>query len=398
MATSFNLAEFLGQQSAAGSFDSIGQFTIAVDKAAQKLARFTLPRDEAWVQKLIQAAVGWRVRELAIQQTRTTTHFGFQPSLRFGLPSGKDIVDIFLSGEIGGKSSLERFCLALHALGEQSELPFLLIIDQKNQAPVVFHRGSMFSKLSQQKVFKAPYLYTEGVSLTVGHLKEGESRWKELLFSTRLSKRAANLASELTADSWTSPISLTLDKRNLNGPMNLSSFHPKRVLAHPLLVRPLSATPTPRQPLLLPLGFQVGSLGPSGKILPTVEHEEFSVDGIAILLKNLGKRSSDLSSKILWLSDGVVVARETITTSPDLKLVLLAQAADLPHDLTGLSLVRSERRFKRRQALVRIAAEEIAACVPQATNFILGNRKTPDERLINRVQTQLLSLANAMLR
>ena len=61
-----SLDEFLAAEMSEGVKDSSGQFTLAPEKAIEKLAAFQLPGESSWVGKVIQAAVTAGFSELKL--------------------------------------------------------------------------------------------------------------------------------------------------------------------------------------------------------------------------------------------------------------------------------------------------------------------------------------------
>ena len=70
MTAQHDLLSYLEQQAGSGVKDSEGDFTVSHTNARKKLAKFALPRETAWVSKLVQAAVGWGMTRLQVGQSQ----------------------------------------------------------------------------------------------------------------------------------------------------------------------------------------------------------------------------------------------------------------------------------------------------------------------------------------
>ncbi|MFA5507094.1 MAG: hypothetical protein WC314_25300 [Vulcanimicrobiota bacterium] len=73
-----HLESFLNELKASGQSQGQGHFTVAREKALEKLAEFQLPFQGAWIVKVVQAVVAFGVATpIAIGQTRRVTSIKF---------------------------------------------------------------------------------------------------------------------------------------------------------------------------------------------------------------------------------------------------------------------------------------------------------------------------------
>lgn len=356
--SSFDLSEFLAQQKADGQFDSRGSFTLAVKEANQKLARFALPREHAWVVKLLQAAVGWRASSLTLTQKRDTSRFCLRPSRRYGVPQGPEILNAFLSGDLGGGDPLSRFCLAIKSLGEQANFPFLLVIDDGAQTHV------SDSNFLGNKALRAEHRYPEGIALTVSHIKAGESKVLSYLSPARLAGRSYAMLQELFDHAPYCAMPLFHDGRPIND-WNPSRMHKEHnVSCRPLFTRAIAVERHRQRPWIRPLDLPQAIWAQTEHVtcIPILSSDDEECD--AILRLWTAPDSPPLPSSCLyWVAEGAVVERTYLGHHSCVRLEIVADASDLPLDLTGLTLNLSAEATARRRAVLMRASREIEQAV-----------------------------------
>lgn len=72
------LETYLRSQTDEGQPDSTGAFTLEGQAALEKMGRFQLPRDTAWILKIVQAAVAGECSALTVKQGLTVTSMVFE--------------------------------------------------------------------------------------------------------------------------------------------------------------------------------------------------------------------------------------------------------------------------------------------------------------------------------
>jgi len=73
-----NLSQYIAQQREAGTVESAGSFTLAIDKARDKLSTYSLANPEDYILKIVQCAVSLKVKTLHINFTRTNVLVYFE--------------------------------------------------------------------------------------------------------------------------------------------------------------------------------------------------------------------------------------------------------------------------------------------------------------------------------
>ena len=150
------LEKFLLEQVGEGQHDSAGKFTLARGKALEKLANFQLPRETAWVSKLVQAAVAGGSSGIAVRQTPTDTFFVFEPPAGWTLTS---VEEAFYDPEVCPERALDHFKRGLWPVSIRDMRPFRLVLPGSTEA--LFWTGEEFQR---RKAETPKYL-----ELTVSH-------------------------------------------------------------------------------------------------------------------------------------------------------------------------------------------------------------------------------------
>lgn len=332
-----DLSQFLQQERAGGTYKSEGQFTVSLEKAREKLSKFALPSGEAWVDKLLQAVVGWRVKTLRVVQTREWTLFHFQPSLRFGLPTGREILDTFLHANIGGREPLQRFCLALHALRTQEQLSFFLALQEERVEPTVYQDGNHLNARSATSLL-GKLAEEPGLTLAVSHLKDEHRRILRFWSNSGGSdiKRRAQIGQRLQDAAYAFPLPIWFDNRRIDQVEHLGQ-HFRQILALDSIALESRAS----TPILLPCSL-METLEDERRAGPLFNQEPHYL-GYVVLTKSLER----LPSTLYWLDDGAILESHTCAPPGHLSLTLFVSATDLPKDLTGLKLVKSSQKRLR---------------------------------------------------
>ena len=361
---SFDLSDFLSQQQGDGQFDSVGSFTVAVQEARRKLARFSLPRETAWVAKLLQAAVGWRANELSLTSSANASCFRLRPSHRYGVPHADEILKAFLSGDLGRADPLSRLCLALMSLGEQTHLPFLLVLDHEHE-PQIFDSGLLVREGGK---LKPEHRFPGGIALTVSHIRADESKLRAFFFPARRAGRMYEMVRELYDQGPYCPMKLVYDSRPVNNwdPHRLYGEHTG---GRPLLTLGLSVKTRKTRPWVRPFDFPQAYWpeAPSEKpVAIPISNEECDVvirlwhEKTSVV--KLGTRTATRTlamSCLYWVVDGIVVGKVRFGLPSTVRLEILADASELPTDLTGMSVIDSTRSEASRIMVIGAVAREL---------------------------------------
>ena len=346
----FNLGQFLEKQRQDGRQDSEGSFTVAQDKALDKMARFSLPGEFDWVLKIVQAANAWECESLQVRQTRVATSFYFCPT-EGNFPTDGQIVQALKLGSTLKDGAVHELCIALRALVDQVGLSFVLATRRQEDlgSPIFF--GDDVGGLSDAQRLGWARLDRPGLRLTVSHFRGNESfTGRYVPTFSRVARRSASISQILTRRAFASAVPIYLDGRDITNPfchdeigqtltsrpVALAKFLGKRFefQSYPLLCDLTRL----RRPAWL------NDRRAPWCILTTSDHiclEEYR--------KELRSSDFDLSlsrslfrltkHQLLWLRHGVVVQRETqFNSATCTTLHIFLHADDAPTDLTGLAL------------------------------------------------------------
>lgn len=368
------LTSYLQQQALAGLTDSQGEFTISHSEARRKLSRFTLPREAAWASKLIQAAVGWKMREVLVAQTRTETQFFFQDQQPSLLPHYKEIVRCLLSGETVAESPLEDFCVGLRAIVEQAELSFLLSVNDGETKPTPIYAGPYFGELSESERLHQRLDRGPGLTLTVRHGSVlGNFLLEELVDQARF---GIPIVQEIKNHAYFSPIPIVLSGLHLEGMFSSPRLNNHRI---PLLFSGLKSLKHSPAVFPLPPCFEEKQMSflthPRRARRSYGGSREFQ--GVFLLLAEPvrapgGTRLAPASrSTMNWVRDGVVVQSSVLgLPTRQLGVHIFGNAAGLGTDLTGFQLTENKQRFDRERELLQAVARQLPTQVCEVEKFL----------------------------
>ncbi|MFA7481411.1 MAG: hypothetical protein WC314_12975 [Vulcanimicrobiota bacterium] len=365
----FDLGSFLAHQAKVGTADSSGEFSVAHEKALEKLAHFSLVGGYTWILKLMQCMALWRPKRITVTQTQEKTTFLFCPSHRY--PTEQDVVEAFQSGIWHKDNPLAQLCLALRALVEQAGLAFVLSINGENVSSSPIYSGDDVARLSEKERLRWAHHTKRGVQLVVSHFKGNES-WTGRLIPTfsQWERRDLRIASALEDNALFHSVPIWLDGRFLNSP----TTHGEYGITTKFRTVALWGAKVPGlAPLDLPDSFE-GKLfsvetTPSRAARPYQGKRDF--DCWFILKSRAPNRLrpaalylSKSKHEILWLQNGVVVERSVASgLSSITQATILLSAEGFGTDLSGLALTRSDQRLElQAQALERVSEEITTLC------------------------------------
>lgn len=388
MSDPLDIGAFLARAAQDGQTDGSGEFTVAHEQAARKLARFSLPRSSAWVAKLVQAAVRFQARSLEIKQSLSETFFHLELDQ---VPGEDAIVSAIVSGSIDRGRALDALSLSLRALVEQGRLSFLLVADDGRAAPRPIYAGKHYSKLTEKARLDPRFHPRPGLSLTVYHrpLRLDPYDPEELLQSWR---GHAPILQELRTACFASPLPLLSKGRQLDGLLDSPALDLSE-LNRLLLVKGLD--PLRHSPPSLPLPADFEGKQPSLLSHPQRLRRSYrgsrQAQAALTLSLHLDRAATEPQrwSRLLWLSDGVLVQEEKLQVATRaLQLTLLANGAGLATDLTGFSLVDNEHFRQRREEVLRAAGQALTEA-PRPEDLFRDDRDqwSPDDDRLEARQT-----------
>lgn len=340
------LEKFLLAQVGEGQHDSAGKFTLARGKALEKLASFQLPRETAWVSKLVQAAVAGGSTGIAVRQTSTDIFFVFEPPPDWTLNM---VEDAFYDPEVSPDRALDHFKRGLWPVSIRDMRPFRLVLPGEPQA--LFWTGEEFQRRPSE-----PVKYLE---LTVSHRNRLQGSGFPYLREIESARGNAGTLRELCENCFTCPIPLKVDGRRLDAlqgcPMH--GFSPS---SYPIRVALAKADlPDFQPPRLTYGGYAPVNAGQSQ--LNTIFQTKLTIPSrisVGLLLcasiekVALGDASRPVpqprSSVLNWVRDGVIVGREALPVNQlSCAAGLFLSADGLESDLTGFGLIRTPEVTRR---------------------------------------------------
>ena len=350
-----DLGQFLNEQRALGTSDSEGQFTVSHTNAARKLARFSLPRPYAWVSKVIQAACAWKVDEVSVRQERKLTTFYFKVHNSERLPTEQKLVEVLLSGRIGGERAIDDFSIALRSLVEQTRLSFLVVIDDGDSAPRPVYAGAYFAGMKESRRLAPCYRLGQGITLTVAHIPADETE-TPLLVGYRYAKK---IVDELQSYCFLCTVPLKIGEDRRDGLLESGRFASSKDFK-PLLISGVNDGGS----MPLPGGFEEKKMSlfthPKRALRTYHGKADFSsVVVVGVDLKGLMNpfESSRSTGSLSWVHRGVIVQEVALPVRTQcLKCEFFLQADGLKSDLTGFKLVESEEKRQRETESVQALA------------------------------------------
>lgn len=108
-----------------GSLDSIGAFTVALEKAEEKLAAYRLTNPGLFVLNLVAAAVSGGATQLAVETHRDYACFRFDPALSYSDSQLEDLFGYILTPS--APAHVRELALALHSARALPHSPRLLL-------------------------------------------------------------------------------------------------------------------------------------------------------------------------------------------------------------------------------------------------------------------------------
>ena len=377
MTAQHDLLSYLEQQAGTGVKDSEGDFTVSHSNARKKLAKFALPRETAWVSKLVQAAVGWGMTRLQVGQSQNETQLFFETPEPGKLPTEKDVVNALLSGKITAETPIEHFCLGLRALVEQAKLSFLLVLNSGHTKPQPIYSGWFFGQMSESERLDPRFDHEAGITLTVRHSPpiDLNSHLSEVF---GLRKHGLPLIEELREYAYPSPIPIVQSGLHLEGLLDSPVLPITKFV--PLVFSGLEKLEHSPERLPLPPDFEERQLSylthPRRARRPYGGKRDFAC---AYVLSAPSPDRPMLGaykrSTFKWVRDGVVVQESSLDIRTELlSLHILANARDLRSDLTGFQLVLEDELFERQAEIFRALGEKIMTWHDKVDGFFREDR------------------------
>ena len=369
----FDLNAFLTSQQAEGVSVGEGGFTISHQKASQKMSKYSLPREHAWVLKLVQSAVGWNCSKLTLTQTRTTSTFAFSLESFGHLPSNQELVTAILRAELERDDPISHLATALRVLVERAHLSFLLLIDRNDAESQAIYAGVYYAEMDEDKRARQRQNWGKGVTLQIHHIPHTEVN-RLLLQYIPIRRHGLPMLLELERFAYVSPVPIFVDGRRVDGVLHSSALawtyrkKPLRLQGIEILGHESPAFQVCQD--LRDVVFHLGTSLEEAFALVKQQEEKVSqayfVLGIEVPKVRLEVPKSVGRCQLCWVKQGVVVESKTLPSlTKHLSLQLYLSAEGIGTDLTGFHLTRSEiyktRRDRALESLARALVLEIVA-------------------------------------
>ncbi len=363
------ILEFLEDQSSEGTYQSTGIFTIDTKLATRKLAAFQLPSHESWVLVLVQAAHrggASKVTVTPLPRQTTVTIFG-------GASWSWDELRAVLDGESTTRPDLFSLAVAARALTGQNGLRGFRVIAPDLSAAVWRDQGFRLDGApAQERMFTGKLLDRRAV-FEVHHT--GKFRQVNAFFRALFEQRGdareeqAAILTALTRDCLASAVPLWCDGRRIAG-LHLGPPPPAHHHRRPLALLAIEEGRIPASNFSAAMEWKASSVEGMDVSIPGWESPApqpcaalvmVSATFVKERFKAVGLGPG--TSQLLWVQDGVAVHRERIAVQGTLGVTVVASAAGLKTDLSGLVLIQDRELDERRkwiQEKVRTSLTELA--------------------------------------
>lgn len=383
-----HLSSFLADQSSDGeTVMRDDHFTIAPEKAWEKLSAHALPFEEAWILELVRASVLSTCVKFEVKQSTARTIVILSKTSEWDIDL---LLSALLEHQPDTPEYYRRIATAIGHLAKRLGNPFTI---QRANLRILNWNGNRLDLEREPSHLPdmRPLAPADLVFSISNSAKEDRSFFSKM-FKTEERAFIANTLSILHRKAFCSPVPLTVDSRSIRGLQAL--FHSKAgVVTRPLLQfrvsasRVLPAFPIPRMedwekpstddPVKVISKNSRASSGASSMSLADIENAEVGL--IAILTMAIKKTSTKDSflfekssssawepgqgqSRLFWVQDGVVLQEENLHFG-SVGLVLVAGAQGLKTDISGYHLIRNEQYELRRKAVLKAAAKSMLEVV-----------------------------------
>ena len=196
---------FLNQLSKDGVRDSEGFFTVAGDRALKKLAVHQLPREAAWVLKVMQAAVQARASYIHVLQSRRSIQFQLHRA-HFG--SFRQMVEAWTQASGLATPAQGDLAVALRTVCFAAQRPAVLAHhDPENGVSAVIWDGESLSSIQSASDLARG-------NIPISWVPAG--CWAVRVYAPSGQRLRADEFEELNRYAITCPVPLEVDGRNLN--------------------------------------------------------------------------------------------------------------------------------------------------------------------------------------
>lgn len=380
------LDEFLDSARAEGVTDSEGVFTISQAQAVQKMARYSLPYPEAWILKIVQAAVVWESSEILFKQTRLYTTIEFCPSEKKNIPTEQEVIATLIGDTKASTMPVGKLCLGLRTLVRIEDFSFILTLNTGRSEVKPLYAGRDAQALPRIHRLRLAKLQSPGVKIVVIHLREGENVVGRLLYRfVPWLRRDRLIAEELARSAGVCPVPILLNGRPVTNLLE-SVTYGLNSETRPLFLSGVRLKGRPRLRLavdshetVVPYYARVG------EVQSTPGRSDFSAWYLCqshrkAVLPGEDPGFEQTAHEVHWLCEGVVVQCDTfLLPTYLLKLVLFLNADGLQTDITGLLLRECEEKSERWESHFSLIRQELKRRAGE-TNLFFPSTQTGSKR------------------
>lgn len=354
----FDLSAFLAEQQSVGVSQGEGGFTVSHEKAAQKMAKYSLPREFAWVLKIVQAAMAAKCTSITVTQSRTSSTFLFEMEDRALLPTMQELVRAILQLTLESEKFVDRLGAALRMLVEKSHQSFLLRIDRGEGDPQSMYAGVYYGEMSEGERSKEKAQWQHPLCLRINHVAHTEEN-RFLLNLLPVKDQTVPLLLELERYAYVSPIPITLDGRRLDGILRTGALT-WSARKKPIRAAGLEIPGDDDPPFSICPGFanRVFTLNEPSQGAASEDEEQRLSEAYFVLSLTTGRSRQHALERtrrcfVCWVRDGVVVEEELLgCATHSLGLRVYVCANDIGSDLTGFQLSKNQTYRGRRERLL----------------------------------------------
>lgn len=369
-----DISEFLNAQSSEGTrIDGDESFTIAPEKAWEKMAVHALPFEGAWALELVRAAVMHNCFRIDVKQSTEATVFSL-----IGLEPWDG--DILLESVFEFNADVPRayyhLAVALRVLSKVEGNPFLVSVGNTELLSWNGERIAVSAQATGGEKVRPSKELRVSITSAVSHDRSFFSK----LFKFQERGFMAGVSRVLHERAFCCPIPLAIDTRPIQGMHAHPEFAPSsrsRPLFH-FQVPAGDGLPTFRLPELSSWE-RVDEDNPIAvyphaqlRSAPQPKGDATAVVLVSAFLNQVRRKDSFMSDKswteawsprhgpsqLLWVRDGVTVDKEDLSTGA-FGLLIVASAEGLKTDLSGYQVVHDEAYTERRRRVLSGAANEV---------------------------------------
>jgi len=362
------LEQYLSGQLAETLLDSSGTFTMARERAVEKLAAFQLPRPASWILKLIQGLIAGGTDSIRIALRAC------ESELVFGLPrpwSLEELEDAFWNPEITADPALDHLKRGLWNVAIRQQRPFQFSLPGWKQALI----------WTGQELRQFPIAAESLGTLTISCQPAQEIRRNAPQIN-------AEILQEIQRYAFVCPVPLTVDGRRMDalqagpqqgyGPSTLPFF----IATATSTLKRLSLPPGTwegHNPEVVAEGQpknlgrrKMGARGPVCAAAVLAVHRHRDLEG--------RWKFNNISSNFYWVRDGVVVLVEELSL-PALSVScgVFASAEGIPTDLTGFKPTDAQE-LSRRRTTACAALKDIWVCGKWSLDYLYMGSMSQDYR------------------